>query len=96
VRSAERLVAQSERGETGTETYEIASTEAMSVMEVAEIVQEAASEDQGIDVDVKIVENPRSSETMVDEFEVDISVAGKRMSWEPTEGVAESIHRLLR
>jgi len=38
---------QLERGETGTETYEIASDEDMSVMEVAEIVREAASAERG-------------------------------------------------
>jgi len=66
--SAERLLEQLERGETGTETYEIASDEDMSVMEVAEIVREAASAERGIDVDVELVENPRSAETMVEEF----------------------------
>jgi len=93
--SAERLLEQLERGETGTETYEIASDEDMSVMEVAEIVREAASAESGIDVDVKLVENPRSGETMVEEFGVDISAAGERLGWEPSESVAESVRRLL-
>ena len=38
VRSVERLVGQVERGEIGTETYEIASKEDLGVMRVAEIV----------------------------------------------------------
>jgi UDP-glucose 4-epimerase len=56
VQSAERLLEQLERGETETETFEIASEEDMSVMRVS-----------GIDVDVELVENPRSVETMVED-----------------------------
>jgi len=93
--SAERLLEQLERGETGTETYEIASDEDMSVMEVAEIVREAASAERGIDVDVELVENPRSAETMVEEFGVDISAAEERLGWEPRESVSESVRHLL-
>jgi UDP-glucose 4-epimerase len=96
VRSAERLVEQLERGETGTETYEIASNEEMSVMEVAEIVQEAARADRGIDTDVVLVENPRSSETMMEEFGVDTSAVKKRLGWNRTENVAQAVSRLLR
>jgi len=55
----------------------------MSVMEVAEIVREAASAERRIDVDVELVENPRSAETMVEEFGVDISAAEERLGWEP-------------
>jgi UDP-glucose 4-epimerase len=96
VRSAERLVEQLERRETGTETYEIASNEEMSVMEVAEIVQEAARADRGIDTDVVLVENPRSSETMMEEFGVDTSAVKKRLGWNRTENVAQAVSRLLR
>jgi len=95
VRSAERLLEQLERGETGTETYEIASEEDMSVMRVAEIVREAASEERGIDIDVELVENPRSGETMVEEFGVDISGARELLGWEPNESVEESVGILL-
>ncbi|OSP10590.1 oxidoreductase [Halorubrum ezzemoulense DSM 17463] len=96
VRSAERLLGQLERGETGTETYEIASDEDMSVMEVAEIVRETASEECGIDVDVELVENPRSNETMVGEFGVDISDAGEQLKWRIKACVAASVQELLR
>ena len=95
VRSAERLVEQLERGENGIETYEIASDEDMSVVAVAEIVREVAEEERGIDVGVELVENPRSAETMVEECEVDISAAGERLVWKPTESVKESVGILL-
>ena len=89
--SVERLLEQLERGVTGTETYEIASDEDMSVMEVAEIVREAASEEREIDVDVELVENPRSAETMVEEFGVDISGARKTLDWRPEEDIENSV-----
>jgi len=95
VRSAERLVEQLASGETGTETYEIASDEDMSVMEVAEIVREIAREERGIDVDVELVENPRSDETMVEEFSVDISSTKGRLGWKTTESVAVAVRELL-
>ncbi|OTF00444.1 NAD(P)-dependent oxidoreductase [Halorubrum sp. SD683] len=95
VRSAERLLGQLERGETGTETYEIASDEDISVMEVADTVQQTAREERERDVDVKLVENPRSDETMVEEFGVDVSAAREELGWGPKESVDQSITRLL-
>ncbi|KOX96002.1 NAD-dependent epimerase/dehydratase family protein [Halorubrum tropicale] len=96
VRSAERLLEQLERRETGTETFEVASGEDMSVMEVAEIVREVAREERGIEVDVELVENPRSAETMVEEFGVDISAAHETLGWNTRESVGGAVRRLLR
>jgi len=65
-------------------------------MEVAEIVREAASRGAGSIVDGReSVENPRSAETMVEEFGVDISAAEERLGWEPRESVSESVRHLL-
>lgn len=96
VRSAERLLEQLDRGETGTETYEIASEEDMSVTAVAEIVRDAAEDELETTADVELVENPRSAETMVEQFSVDISAAYDQLGWEPTESVHESVRRLLK
>ncbi|MFB6179115.1 MAG: NAD-dependent epimerase/dehydratase family protein [Halorientalis sp.] len=95
VRSAERMVGQLEAGESGVEKYEIASDEDPSVMTLAELVQSIAQEVQGIDADVELVENPRSGETLVDEFVVDTTSARERLGWEPVESVGESIRGLL-
>ena len=89
--SAERLLEQLARGETGTETFEVASEEDLSVMRVAEIVREIAREERGIDVDVELVENPRSAETMVEEFGVDITKTQGRLGWEPDGRIEQSI-----
>ncbi|OYR82588.1 oxidoreductase [Halorubrum sp. C191] len=91
VRSAERLLEQLDRGVTGTETYEIASDEEMSVMELAEIVREGTREERDINVDVELVQNPRSAETMVEEFGVDVSAAREELGWENRERVNKSI-----
>jgi UDP-glucose 4-epimerase len=83
------------REETGAETYEIASEEDLSVMRVAEIVQEIVCEERGLEVDVELVENPRSAETMVEEFGVEISAAREQLGWEPDVSVNESVRHLL-
>ena len=95
VRSAERLVEQLERGETGTETYEIASDEDMSVIEVAEIVRQVTLEERGIDVDVELIDNPRSAETVVKEFGVNTSAARQCIGWEQRKTVATSVRELV-
>ncbi|WP_276254277.1 NAD-dependent epimerase/dehydratase family protein [Halomontanus rarus] len=96
VRGTERLLDALERGDTGTETYEIAGEEDPSVMSVAETVRELAREELGVDVDVTLVENPRGNETLVEDFTVDISKARTELDWEPRHTVAESVRELLR
>jgi UDP-glucose 4-epimerase len=96
VRSAERLLEQRAIGITGAETYEIAGREDMSVMSVAEIVQEVSEAEIETEVDIELVENPRQDETMVEEFGVDISVAETELGWQPEESIRESVRELLR
>ncbi|QLK27062.1 NAD(P)-dependent oxidoreductase [Natrinema zhouii] len=96
VRSTERLLEQLADGETGTETYEIAGTEDPSVMSVAETVQELARDELGVSIDVELVENPRSAETLVEDFAVDTSKANEVLGWEARHTVAESVRELLR
>jgi UDP-glucose 4-epimerase len=63
---------------------------------VAELVQRVAREVRGLDVDVSLVENPRSAETLVDEFGVETSGIEAALGWEPVETVEASVHDLLR
>ena len=94
---AERLLERLEEGDTGAETYEIASDEDPSVMAIAERVQSIASEEAGIDVDVKLTENPRAGEeTLVEEFTVDTERTRRDLGWEPTRNVEETIRDLIR
>lgn len=96
VRSAERLLNQLDSGKTGTETYEIAGGEDLSVIEVAETVRDAATEILNETVEIEFVENPRDGETLVEEFTVDISKADEILDWEPTESLEESVRQLLK
>jgi UDP-glucose 4-epimerase len=95
VRSAERLLEQLESGVTGTETYEVAGEEDMSVLSVAEVVREAAEDELGTEVDVELVENPRAAETMVEEFGVDTSKAQSNLGWVLTYSVSGSVNKLF-
>ncbi|MFC6722781.1 NAD-dependent epimerase/dehydratase family protein [Halobacteriaceae archaeon SHR40] len=94
--SAEKLLADLRAGKTGSTAYEVASDEDPSVMSVAETVARLADEELGIDPEVKLVENPRAGETMVEEFAVDTSRTHDELGWEPTHTVEESIRELLR
>jgi UDP-glucose 4-epimerase len=85
-----------ESEETGALEFEIASEEDPSVMDVAELVQRVAREVRGLDVDVSLVENPRSAETLVDEFGVETSAIEAALGWQPEETVEASVHDLLR
>ncbi|MFC6733744.1 NAD(P)-dependent oxidoreductase [Haladaptatus sp. DYSN1] len=94
LRSAERLVELRERGETGVEKYEIASDEDPSVLDVAELVQAEAAELLGTDLDIKLLENPRS-ETLVESFTVDTTQAHDVLGWEVQHSTEESVRDLL-
>jgi UDP-glucose 4-epimerase len=85
-----------ETEETRTREFEIASDEDPSVMAVAELVQRVAREGRGLDVDVSLVENPRSAETLVDEFGVETSDIEAALGWEPAETIEASVRDLLR
>jgi len=96
VHSAERLLDRRERGETGAETYAVASEEDPSVMTVAERVRAIAREETGLDPEVRLVENPRGNETLVEEFGVDTSRTREALGWAPEHGVDETIRELIR
>jgi len=95
VLSTERLLEQLAAGETGAEKYEIATGEDPSIMTVAETVRDAAADVRGIDIDIELVENPRSGETLVSDFDVDTSRAREELGWEPEYTVADSVRTLL-
>ena len=95
VRSAERLVESLDNGETGARAYEIASDEDPSVMTVAELVREIVADEHGEEVDVTLVENPRTAETLVDDFEIDTSRVRDELGWEATRSIEGTIRELV-
>ena len=96
VRSAERLREQRSVGETGVDRYMVASDEDPGVMAVAETVQRIAEDETGVAPDVELAENPRSGETMVEQFGVDTAKTHAELGWEPTHTVEETIRRQIR
>jgi UDP-glucose 4-epimerase len=96
VRSCEHLLDVLSAGETGAKTYEIGSEEDPGVMTLAETVQRVVADEAGIDVDIELVENPRSAETLVQEFGVDTGAARTDLDWEPTHTIEETIRDAVR
>ncbi|MEF8843038.1 MAG: NAD(P)-dependent oxidoreductase [Haloarculaceae archaeon] len=95
VRAAARLAERREAGETGAVRYELASDEDPGVMAVAETVRRIAREERGLDPEVRLVENPREGETLVDEFGVDTTRIREELGWAPRESVEATIRELL-
>ncbi|WP_248516827.1 NAD-dependent epimerase/dehydratase family protein [Salinarchaeum laminariae] len=93
--STEALLERLAAGETGAETFEVASDEDPSVMAVAEQVQSIAAEETESEPPVELVENPRSAETMVENFAVDTSRIREQLGWKPEFDVESSIRELL-
>jgi UDP-glucose 4-epimerase len=94
IRSVERLREQLEEHETGVDHYAIASDEDPSVEEVAERVH-AMAQRAGYETSVELVDNPRSGETMVEQFGVDTSKAREELGWEPTRTIEDTIQQQL-
>lgn len=94
VKSAETLLSQRAAGETGSEALAIAGEEDPSVLDLATRVQTVAMA-EGHDIEIEIVENPRSHETLVDQFAVDIHAARERLGWAPELTVEDGIRELL-
>jgi len=83
--------------EAGCETVPLASGESMSVLEIAHLVQRIVEEEQGIEIPVEIVENPRAvEETDVDDFTVDTTSARGTLDFEAEHSIEESIRGMLR
>jgi UDP-glucose 4-epimerase len=96
-RCVERLLKRSEREETGVETFEIATDEDPSVMTVAEQIQTAATEVAGVDVGIELVDNPRAgSETLTNEFGVDIERTRRELHWKPERDVEGTVRENIK
>ena len=91
----EKLQSQLRDGETGVDHYPIASDEDPSIKRVAERVEKLAAEEAELSTDVSLVDNPRSGETMVEQFSVDTSKTAAELGWEPTRTVEDAIRERL-
>ncbi|WP_049972853.1 NAD-dependent epimerase/dehydratase family protein [Haladaptatus cibarius] len=94
-KSVERLITELADGQTGVSKYEIASDEQWTVMELAELVQRTMENETGRVPAIERVENPRG-ETLVGNFEVDITAARGELGWEPTNSIRTTVQRLIQ
>jgi len=81
--------------EVGATTLPIASGEEYSILEIAEIVQRAAKDVRGTDIDVNVVENPRGSEAAGEDFTVDTTATQEAIGFEAQHTVEETVEELL-
>ncbi|GKZ14666.1 NAD(P)-dependent oxidoreductase [Haladaptatus sp. T7] len=95
-RSVERLVDELDDGTTGTKGYEIASEEQTDVLSLAELVQRTVADETGRSPDIELIENPRSNETLVTDFDVDTTRAERELGWQPDRSIRETVRRLVR
>jgi UDP-glucose 4-epimerase len=96
VHSIERLLNQLATGHTGTETYEVASDEDLSILQISNIVQRQAKKELETDVEIQLVENPRAGETMTEEFGVDTTQTQNKLQWTVQHDVSTTVQELLR
>lgn len=96
VSSADRFVEQRTAGETGAETFEVASHEEPGVKAVAELVAELAREERGLVPEVRLGENPRRGETLVEALGVGTVTVRERLGWALAESIREPVRELLR
>lgn len=82
--------------DTGARTLPIASGEQYSVKELAELVQKIAREELGYNIKIDLVDNPRESETIVQNFTVDTTKARENIGFETEYTVEETVRRLIR
>ena len=65
-------------------------------MTVAERVKALAQEELGREVEIKLVDSPRSGETLVEDFAVDTTKARDRLGWKSEHTIDASVRKLLR
>jgi UDP-glucose 4-epimerase len=90
--SLDRIVNEDE----GATTFPIASGEWMSILGLAETVQEVVEEERSYAVDIEMVENPRGDESAADDFTVDTSEAREAIGFEARESVEETVREIVR
>jgi UDP-glucose 4-epimerase len=81
--------------ENGARTFPIASGECMSVLELAETVRDIVEEERGYRVDIEMVENPRESETVSDDFVVDTDEARDAIGFEAEYTVEDAVREMV-
>lgn len=82
--------------ENGARTLPIASGDCMSVLELAETVQRVVEEERGYTVEIEMVENPRESETVSEDFTVDTDEASDAIGFETEYSVEDAVREIMK
>lgn len=75
---------------TGSENYLLATGQSTGILPLAEKISETV-EQRGIESDILLVENPRESEVVVEEFEIDPTKIKRDLGFSPKESLEDVI-----
>jgi len=81
--------------EDSARTLPVASGECMSVLELAETVRDIVEEERGYTIEIEMVENPRESETVSDDFVVDTDEARDAIGFEAEYTVEDAVREMV-
>lgn len=81
--------------EDGKKVYLLASGESTSIKQLADVISEEGEQIVGQKPEVKIVENPRENDSVVENFDVDISKTEKELDFRAEHSLEESIREML-
>jgi UDP-glucose 4-epimerase len=81
--------------DNGARTFPIASGDCMSVLELAETVRDIVKEERGYTVEIEMVENPRESETVSEDFAVDTDEARDAIGFEAEFTVEDTFREIV-
>jgi UDP-glucose 4-epimerase len=91
LRSLERI----KEEQDGKEVYLLASGESTSIKQLADMISEEAEDIAGKRPDVTIVENPRENDSIVENFDVDISKTTEALGFRTEHSLKESVREML-
>ena len=80
---------------TGAKTYSIASGDCRSILDIAELVQRVVSDERGYEPEIELVENPRGSEAVSNEFTVDTSKAERELGFTTEHDIERTVQALV-
>jgi UDP-glucose 4-epimerase len=91
-RSIETLL----EADPGAVTFPLGSGESASILDIAETVQAIVEDERGFRVPIELVDNPRSDETEVGDFDVHTDRAREVIGFEATRSIESAVRSMVR
>ncbi len=95
-RAYERSIETVLAADNGAITFPVASGESASILDIAETVQTIVEDERGYRVPIEMVDNPRSNETEVGDFDVDTGPARELIGFEAEHTIEAAIREMVR